>query len=654
MVVMAISCATSKKLASIKEKQIAASISMQDNVSIPKADFSSDESNHPHRDTLSINIDGRQMLIMKAIRDEESGDMVATEQITAAVVTARFRNVAERHGKVDLQFDVCAPEEMRDSKWQIRLSPEMYVMGDTINLDRIIITGKEYRKAQLRGYQQYEKFLSRIIEDPDHFIDRHSLETFLQRNIPEVFSYRNDSTFVSDSLFESSFGVTNKQALEHYTNKIAVYFNDKRRLLKNAMYLKYVKAPFQTKNIRLDTVMVDQNGDFHYLYTQTINVTPGLRKAEMTLSGSIFEQDKKLYSIPESDMLTFYISSLSSLVDSRERYLTTIVERKVSADASWNIDFELGGWQIKEELGNNLLQIGEIKKCFVNLIKNEEYDIDSITVAAFASPEGPFILNEKLSRRRAESALSFFQDYLEYARDSIRKDLGFFISVGKDMKESAMSFRNEVHDISFKSSASGENWTLLDHIMAHDTKVSDSWRAAYEECSKVSDPDSREQMMKKQEFYPYVKEEIYPLLRTVQFKFCLHRKGMVKDTVHTTVLDSVYMKGTQAIRDRDYETAVNLLMPYEDFNTAIAFASLDRNISALNILNKLERTAAVNYMLALVYSRLCEDEKAVQFYLESCQQDASFIHRGNLDPEISELIKHYKLNNEQSTYYENL
>ena len=34
---------------------------------------------------------------------------------------------------------------------------------------------------------------------------------------------------------------------------------------------------------------------------------------------------------------------------------------------------------------------------------------------------------------------------------------------------------------------------------------------------------------------------------------------MVKDTVHTTELDSLYMRGVQAIRDRDYETAISIL-----------------------------------------------------------------------------------------------
>ena len=94
------------------------------------------------------------------------------------------------------------------------------------------------------------------------------------------------------------------------------------------------------------------------------------------------------------------------------------------------------------------------------------------------------------------------------------------------------------------------------------------------------------------------------------------------------------MAGVQAIRDRDYETAVTLLRPYQDYNSAVAFCALDYNASALAILERLHRTDQVNYMLAIVYSRLGETEKAVRCYEEACRLNPGFVHRGNLDPEV--------------------
>ena len=121
---------------------------------------------------------------------------------------------------------------------------------------------------------------------------------------------------------------------------------------------------------------------------------------------------------------------------------------------------------------------------------------------------------------------------------------------------------------------------------------------------------------------------------------------MIKDTVHTTMLDSVYMRGLQAIMDRDYPTAVTLLRPYEDINTAIAYCAMDYNESAFELLSRLEKTAAVNYMLAIVYSRRGDDRSAVDCYIRSCSQNPSYVHRGGLDPEISALIRKYNIRRE--------
>lgn len=649
MLVLAASCSTTRKITHLRDRELSATISLGEDVRIAedvqvrKADAS------PHRDTVTVNVDGHDMLIMKAVRDDESGEMVATEQLRAAMVTARFRNVAERHGKVDLKFELRVPVDMYDSKWQLRLTPDMFVLSDSVRLDKVIVTGADYRRAQLRGYQQYERFLSRIVEDPYHFIDLNQLEFFLQRNIPQVYSFKSDTTFVSDEEFESCFGVTERQAVEHYTDKIGVWLNERRKSMRTMMYARYVKAPIETDHIRLDTVMRSLDGDFIYQYTQTLAVRPQLRKADIVLSGGIFEQDKQLYTIPRSEPLTYYISSLSSFVDGRERYLTEVVERSMTANAAWNIDFELGKADIRDDLGDNAAQIGNIRNNLRRLVTDDSFVLDSITIAAFASPEGPERLNAALSARRAENACRYFSRFARTLSDSLRLEEGMSVVVGEDSEESSMTFLETVPEIKFKTSASGENWTLLDHLVRNDSLLTPSAKSSYAALESVPELDRRESLLKMEPCYPYLKERLFPLLRTVQFNFFLHRKGMAKDTVHTTVLDSVYMRGVQAVRDRDYETAVALLMPYDDFNTAIAYASLDRNVSAKSILERLEKTAQVNYMLAIIYSRLGDDDRAVESYLRACSQEPSFVHRGNLDPEIAELIRTYGLNKETET-----
>ena len=210
--------------------------------------------------------------------------MVATDVIKAAKVTARFRNVAERHGKIDIGFQVIVPRTMLDSKWQLRFYPVLYILGDSTDLEHVIITGKGYRKEQLKGYQQYSKFLKSIISDTTKFINEFQLEIFIKRNIPAIYKYKQDSSYVSDEQFSSEYGVTQKDALEHYTKKFLIRRNDRKKANKHKIFEKYVKVPIVSEGIKLDTVIQNDDGDFIYDYIQTVNTRPGLRKADIVIS----------------------------------------------------------------------------------------------------------------------------------------------------------------------------------------------------------------------------------------------------------------------------------------------------------------------------------------------------------------------------------
>ena len=106
------------------------------------------------------------------------------------------------------------------------------------------------------------------------------------------------------------------------------------------------------------------------------------------------------------------------------------------------------------------------------------------------------------------------------------------------------------------------------------------------------------------------------------------------------------MKGVEYLREREYEKALGCLREYRDYNTAIAYVSLDYNASAMAILQELGRTPQVNYMLALLYARNGDEQKAVQCYMDACREERSYVFRGNLDPEIYVLIQRYGLNRE--------
>ena len=631
------SCSTQHKLERIKAEELRPGLNLPSDKMPAGRNLQVEDQ---PRDTLRIvDFEGRETIIMNAIRDED-GEMVATDRLTAAVVTARFRNVAERHGRVDLEFQVTVPARMRDSHWQLRMNPDMYILGDSLRLDPVIITGKDYRKAQLRGYEQYRRFIDSIITDTTRFINKAALEIFLERNIPQVFAFRNDSSYVSDEEFASVYGVTERQAVEHYTYKLLKTWNRRRASLAPAMYRRYVKVPIVTEGIRLDTVMMTDKGDFIYNYIQTVNTRPSLRKVDIVLSGGIWEQDKRVYTVPRSDALTFYISSISGLADNTERYLTKVIERRVEANTACYIEFPQGRSEVNPRLGNNPVEIGRIKSNLRSLLENETFDTDSIVVVAYASPEGLCRNNEELAESRARAASSYFSSCAREIKDSLLRDAGAFYSL-----DGVAEQRPKMPTIRFQGRSGGENWRMLDVLVASDTCLTKHTKDSYKRIAdSEGDPDKREKELSRLGEYRYMREKLYPRLRIVKLNFYLHRKGMVKDTVMTTEPDTVYRRGVQCLRDHDYEGAILRLRPYSDYNTAVAYVALDRNRSALGILERLPKTAGTEYLSAIIFAREGDDQSAVQHYMNACAMEPSFVHRGNLDPEISALIRKYDLN----------
>ena len=632
LAVLLTGCGPQGKLERLRRQSLAAQMVIADEKELPEIAMGGE----PRRDTMVVeDPDGNEVLIMRAVKDE-NGEMVATDVIQAAKITARFRNVAERSGRVDLNFRIIIPEAMQDRNWQLRFYPDLFVLEDSLRLDPILITGEGYRKAQLKGYEHYRRFLDSIAADSTHFVDRFQLEMFLRRNLPDIYRFKTDSTTVSDEEFRSHYGITERQALMHYTNQLVVRRNRWKVNRKEDMFQRYVKVPIVTEGLRLDTVIVSPDGDILYDYVQSIHVKPTLRKATVLLSGDIFEEDRRIYRVPRTEPLTFYISSISGLTDEAVRYKTIVTERRVQANTACYIDFEQGRAEIRRETGNNREEMARIEGNLRSLLQHRDFDLDSIVVTASCSPEGSFEHNRKLSMRRSESVSDYFEGFLKRYRDSLRRST-FHIGLDDTWKEETPP------EIRLLSRNNPENWTMLDALVRTDGSLSEHEKEEYDRTGSVADPDLREQRLQRLPSYRHIRESLYPRLRTVRFDFHLHRKGLQKDTIHTTVIDTVYMRGLQAIRDREYEQAVTLLRPYKDYNTAVAFCAMDYNASALEVLEPMARTDKVLYLLAILYSRRGDDRKAVESYLKACRLNPAFVHRGNLDPEIAGLIRRYGL-----------
>jgi tetratricopeptide (TPR) repeat protein len=289
-----------------------------------------------------------------------------------------------------------------------------------------------------------------------------------------------------------------------------------------------------------------------------------------------------------------------------------ILERVVYDNTKALIDFEVGKSEVDTTLGENASEMARVYRCIENVLDRDDLELDSLVIVASCSPEGSYESNRRLSEARSRAVMDRIGEYVpEEWRDSL------------------------------VASSLPENWQQLRLLVQNDTVISPSDRK--EICSvmdQVKDHDRREKVLSRMPCYKYLRERLYPQLRSVRFDFYLHRKGMHKDTVHTTEVDTLYMAGLKALTDLDYKKAVSILRPYDDYNAALAFMSADYNHSALDVLGRLDDSnPKVCYLKAMVLSRLGQLKEAMKYFELCIAYDPYMEHRANLDPEMHQLVK---------------
>ena len=604
-VLLAFSCNSYRKLEMIRSGEVRMGLGVSEEKPLDDEETQVDVDSI--RGTLT---DG--VILMNAIRDSETGEMVATDVLRASQVVARFRNVAERGGMVSISFDVIVPEGMKDSRYQLKIWPYMTMSGDTVGLDPVYITGAKYRARQLRGYERYRAFLASIISDTTDFIMMGQLELFLSRNFPHTYRMRNDSSFVDAVMAESLFGVTQAQAVEHYTRKWQVRANERRKDLKDKMFAKYVRDPLAVEGIHLDTVLSSSAGDFIYRYSHTFRPPPGVRKAVVMLRGCLYQDGGPVAQLPFPEEIAFYISSLNGLVQDRMKYRVVVQERRAYDNTKALLDFQQGSAELDTTMGDNASEMRRVRRCVDDVVSNEDYELDSLRITASCSMEGGFELNRRLSAERAET---------------VRK------SVISSVPDSWLD--------KITTAAIPENWEQFALLVKNDTVMNNLAKKKILRQIQVAygRPDAAESAIAGMPEYRYLREKIYPKLRCVKFEFYMHRVGMVKDTVHTTEVDTIYMSGLEALRRMDYKRAVSLLKSYGDYNSALALVSADYNHTALEILRALPADdPKVCYLMAMVLSRLEQKKEAVKYLELAVAYDPMLRYRANLDPELSGYI----------------
>jgi len=375
-------------------------------------------------------------------------------------------------------------------------------------------------------------------------------------------------------------------------------------------YERFIRFP-HPEDVRLDSI-INHRETITYHYRQEVSSRDIDRRIMITMKGKIEALDHSFYDFPMSDTLFYNISSMLTFVDTTTRYMKKIIEKYVVVNDRNYLNFKIGSAVILDTLGNNKEQLEKIETLMSTLLHQNEFYVDSITLTATASPDGSIKVNERMSKERAHS----LRDYL------INR-----------LKNKGITQLITVRWI-------GEDWDELVKLLKNAWEIKNR-NKILDIIAQGKDKDVTEAEIKSKfpQEYKYMLEKLYPKLRAVDFKYDLRRVGMVQDTITTTVPDTTYARGVEFLNKRKYSEALEILDTYKDQNTAIVLLSLGYDKTALEILSTLPSTAVVEYLKAIACARLGQKEKALEYFREACLLDDKMEYRGNLDPEISELIK---------------
>ena len=378
---------------------------------------------------------------------------------------------------------------------------------------------------------------------------------------------------------------------------------------REAAFNRFVKFPYP-EDVRLDS-LVEGRSTVTYYYSQAVKTDETSKKMLVTLQGQVLAVDDSAYRLPPSDTLSYVVSSMLSFVDTVPRYRIKVIDKFVTVEDRNYIQFFVGDTRVVDTQDDNRRQLDKITGLIRQIVEQQEFYVDTITLTAASSPEGAYAFNDRLSQGRAAA----LKRYL------VRR-------YGRSI------------DTMLTVRWVAEDWAELTNRIRTDREIVNR-DAILELIAAEKNPDRREQAIRLRfpKEYAYIRSVIYPQLRAVNFRYNLRRKGMVKDTIHTTELDTTYARGVELLQKRKYAKALYILNDYNDRNTVVAHLSLDHNERAMELLAAMPEDAATEYLRAIACSRLGRKEEGRRHFLEACRLDERMEYRGNLDPEIAELLK---------------
>lgn len=386
---------------------------------------------------------------------------------------------------------------------------------------------------------------------------------------------------------------------------------------KDDIFKEIVEFPYResSEGVRADSVITAEEGIIYH-YNQQWPVKPGMKNLKIVMESKVEAVDRSTFIFEPSDTLTFYITSLSQLVDeslvTERKQLYKYLFRKGQVYPKYRTR---KAHKFDESLNKGAFD--QMLETYHKYASDSEFTVDSVTVLCSVDLLGSWQDNYEQSYYRA---------------DEIAKYLSKKVNVPVVIKPKGEDWNSLVKEI--KSRADLPNATAILDTLA---------TAVY--------PDQTEETIKRlyPNDYKIIRDEIYPKLNRVDYYINFCRPGIDKDTIQETHRED-YAEAIQLLKSGEYVDAFKMLAKYGDYNVALCLVCLGYNEKAQEVLEKLPETAKNEYLLSIVYARLENDAEASKRLLNACKLDPSLYYRISLDSEVNGLANRANLWPQLSKY----
>lgn len=493
-------------------------------------------------------------------------------------------------------------QQQREYKAKVYLSYSRKAYYEKVKNE---LDGKDTTGIYAKYMKMYKKDIKRMSE---YFADRKREN---EKSKPRPAFDTNRLSDMSARIFNEK----DSAEIAHNSYRYGDIANNEMKMTqKDQVFKDYVVFPYET-NTRMDSVM-DGGSDFVFIYKQSYDVVPDLKKIRIYMDTRVEVTDQSSYISPAADTLSYFVASLAQLADSTLAYKVSNLTRNGMNTFNLNLKYLPKNHQFNPEYGNNKTQMGQMNEFFEALKQGSIYAVDSIEVNVSHSLLGEYESNMVGSQKEAENLVAYLQK--KYPQAEVVK---------------------------WMAKGTGEDWSGLVREIKRNDQIQNK-EEILDTLSKAKFPDVTEAVIKKKfaSDYAVIYKSIYPTLDNSSIGFYLHRTDMTQNTeVRKDYKGSNYEQGVRLLMEREYRKALVLLADYPDYNTALCLACLGYNAKAYELLVKLQKDGNRDYLLAIVASRLGKKDEAIAFMKDAFKEDPSKKYRVRLDYEAQELVENNNL-----------